>query len=84
MTGEVAWRDRSVGKGSVIYADGHLYCCGEDGVIGLVEATPEGYREKSRFEIPKGDSPPGPTLVIAGGKLYVREQDHLYCYNIKR
>jgi outer membrane protein assembly factor BamB len=83
-TGEVAWRDRGVGKGSVIYAEGRLYCRGENGAIGLVEATPAGYREKGRFEIPKGDFPTWSTLVISGGKLYVREQDDLYCFNIKR
>jgi hypothetical protein len=84
QTGQVAWRDRSVGKGSLIYADGHLYCLGEDGVVGLVEATPAGYREKSRFEIPKGGFPTWSQPVIAGGKLYLREQDNLYCYNIKQ
>jgi len=84
QTGEVAWRDRSVGKGSLIYADRHLYCLGEEGVVGLVEATPAAYREKSRFEIPKGGFPTWSQPVIANGKLYLREQDNLYCYNIKR
>jgi len=84
QTGEVAWRNRSVGKGSLIYAEGHLYCLGEDGVVGLVEATPAEYREKSRFEIPKGGYPTWSQPVIANGKLYLREQDNLYCYNIKK
>ena len=82
-TGEVAWRDRSVGKGSLIYAEGHLYCLGEGGVIGLVEATPTAYKEKSRFQIPRGSYPSWAPLVIADGRLYVREQDSLYCYDIK-
>ena len=84
QTGEVAWHDRSVGKGSLIYADGHLYCLGEDGVMGLVEATPAGYHEKSRFEIPHGGLPTWSQPVIANGKLYLREQDNLFCYNIKK
>jgi outer membrane protein assembly factor BamB len=84
QTGSVAWRDRSVGKGSLIYADGHLYCIGEDGVIGLVEATPAGYREKSRFEIAKGAFPFWSQPVIANGKLYLRDQDRLFCYHIGR
>lgn len=83
-TGEVAWRDRSVGKGSLIYADRHLYALGEDGVMGLVEPNPEGYREISRFEIPKGGYPTWSQPVIANGKLYLREQDNLYCYNVKK
>ena len=84
LTGAVAWRDRSVGKGSVTYADRHLYALSEDGVAGLIEATPAGYKEKSRFEISKGNFPTWTPPVIANGKLYLREQDNLYCYNIKR
>ena len=48
-TGKMMWRDRSVGKGSVTFADGHLYIQGENNVFGLAEATPSGYREKGRF-----------------------------------
>ena len=50
-TGKVMWRDRSVGKGSVAYADGRLYVLSEDNVVGLVEASPKGYRETGRFSI---------------------------------
>jgi outer membrane protein assembly factor BamB len=84
MMGQVAWRDRSVGKGSVAYADRHLYVFGENGTMALVEANPGAYREKSRFEIARGDYPTWTPPVIANGKLYLREQDNLYCYNIKR
>jgi outer membrane protein assembly factor BamB len=51
---------------------------------GWWEATPAGYKEKARFEIAKDDFPTWSTLVIANGKLYLREQDSLYCFNIKR
>ena len=84
LTGDVAWRDRSVGKGNCIYADGRLYCMGEDGVVGLIDPTPAGYKEVSRFEIPRGNNPTWTPPVIANGRLYLREQDNLYCYNIKR
>jgi len=84
QTGDVAWRDRSVGKGSLIYADGRLYVLGEEGKIALVEATPAGYREISRFEIPHGGLPTWSQPVIADGKLYVRDQDNLFCFNIKK
>jgi outer membrane protein assembly factor BamB len=83
LTGEVAWRDRSVGKGSVIYADGHLYCLGENGAVALVEATPEAYREKSRFQIARGEFPIWSVPIIANGKLYIRDQDTLYSYDIR-
>jgi len=84
LTGEVAWRNRSVGKGSVAYAENKIYALSEDGVVGLIEATPRGYEEKSRFEINKGSYPTWTQPVIANGRLYLREQDNLYCYNIKR
>ena len=84
LTGEVAWKHRGVGKGSCIFAEGNLYCQSEDGVIGLVEATPEAYKEKSRFRIPSGYYPSWTPPVISNGKLYLREQDNLYCYDIKR
>ena len=83
-TGQVAWRDRSVGKGSVTYADGMLYLLSEDGVLGLAEATPAGYKEKSRFQISRGSFPTWVSPVISGGRLYLREQDNLYCYDIKK
>jgi len=84
LTGEVAWRNRSVGKGSVTYAEGKLYALSEDGVVGLVDATPDAYKERSRFQIHQGSYPTWTPPVIANGKLYLREQDNLYCFNIKK
>ena len=81
-TGEVAWKDRAVGKGQVIAADGLLYLLSEDGVVGLAEATPDGYRERSRFSIPRGRYPTWALPVVANGRLYLREQDTLYAYDI--
>src|SRR5262249_29606139 len=51
-TGKIAWEDRSVGKGSVTYADGNLYVRGENGKVALVEANPNKYVEKGRFDQP--------------------------------
>ncbi len=82
-TGKVAWKNRSVGKGSVAYADKMLYLLGEEGVVGLAEATPDGYKEISRFTISKGSLPTWSPPVIADGKLYLRDQDHLVSYDIK-
>jgi outer membrane protein assembly factor BamB len=83
-TGQVAWKDRSVGKGNCIYADGRLYCQGEGGVVGLIEPAPAAYKEISRFEINRGSYPTWTPPAIAEGKLYLREQDTIYCYDIKR
>ena len=82
-TGTVAWRDRSVGKGSVTYADGRLYLQSENNVFGLAEATSTGYREKGRFEIPDKGLPSWAHPVISDGRLYVRNQDTLIAYDIK-
>jgi len=82
-TGEIAWRDRSVGKGSLVYADGNLYCLSENGVVGLVEATPTGYKEKGRFRIQQGNLPTWAHPVVAGGRLYLRDQDTIYAYDVR-
>ena len=82
-TGKRMWRDRSVGKGAVTYADGHLYLQSENNVVGLAEATPTGYREKGRFTIPDKGYPSWAHPVISDGRLYVRNQDSLTAYDIK-
>ena len=82
-TGEVAWRDRSVGKGSVIVADDRLYLFSEGGVVGLAEPSPAGYREHGRFRIQTGSLPTWSHPVVANGHLYLRDQDTIYAYNIR-
>jgi outer membrane protein assembly factor BamB len=82
-TGKMMWRDRSVGKGSVIFADGNLYIQSENSIFGLVEATPSGYREKGRFRIPDKGLPSWAHPAISDGLLYVRNQDTVLVYDIK-
>jgi outer membrane protein assembly factor BamB len=82
-TGQVHWRNRSVGKGSLTYADGMLYLLGEAQVMGLAEASPEAYRETGRFSIEDRGLPSWAHPVVCGGKLYIRNQDSLSCYNIR-
>jgi outer membrane protein assembly factor BamB len=82
-TGNLMWRDRSVGKGSVTFADGSLYIQSENNVVGLAEATPSGYREKGRFNIPDKGLPSWAHPVVSDGRLYVRNQDTLLVYDIK-
>jgi outer membrane protein assembly factor BamB len=82
-TGKLLWKDRSVGKGSVIYAEKHLYAIGEDGVVGLIDASPAAYKEVSRFEFKKGSLPSWSPLVISDGHMYLRDQDNLTSYDIK-
>ncbi len=81
-TGEVAWKDRAVGKGQVISAEGLLYLLSEDGVVGLAEATPQAYQEISRFEIGRGNYPTWTLPVIANGRMILRDQDKVLAYGI--
>jgi outer membrane protein assembly factor BamB len=82
-TGKMMWRDRSVGKGSLTYADGNLYLLSENNVAGLAEATSAGYREKGRFQIPDRGLPSWAHPVVSGGRLYLRNQNALAAYDVK-
>jgi hypothetical protein len=82
-TGKQMWRDRSVGKGSLTYADGNLYLQGENNIVGLAEASPSGYKEKGRFTIADQGLPSWAHPVVSGGRLYVRNQSTLTAYDIK-
>jgi len=92
ITGKVKWQDKSIGWASVAYADGHLYLHGISGELALVEASPEGYREKGRFTPPAqpkkkqaGPFPEGAFAypVIANGRLYIRDLGTLWAFDIK-
>jgi outer membrane protein assembly factor BamB len=82
MTGEMPWRDKSVVKGSVIAVDGMLYCLGERYQMALVEATPEGHRERGRFKIEDLGKPSWAHPVVANGRLYIRNQHRLTAYDV--
>ncbi|MEK6299644.1 MAG: PQQ-binding-like beta-propeller repeat protein [Acidobacteriota bacterium] len=82
-TGKTMWRDRSVGKGTLTYADGQLFLLSENNVVGLAEASPTGYREKGRFQIADQGLPSWAHPVVCAGKLYIRNQGTLACYDVK-
>ncbi|MBV9122112.1 MAG: PQQ-like beta-propeller repeat protein, partial [Planctomycetes bacterium] len=84
QTGQVMWDTRRARKGSVALADGRLYYRTEDGTMLLIELNPKQYVEHGRFEQPdRSDASAWPHPVIANGKLYLRDQDVLLCYNVK-
>jgi outer membrane protein assembly factor BamB len=87
-TGKVAWggdiRNAGTGSAAVTYADGHLYFRYQNGVVILIEATPAGYKEKGSFTIPDVNNPSWPAPVVSGGRLYLREQDTLYAYDVRK
>ncbi len=83
--GKSVWAARGSGSGkaAATYADGHLYVRWADGTVALVEANPKAYAEKGHFELPEARNSMGATFpVVAGGRLYVRDNDRLYCYDV--
>ncbi len=82
-TGQVAWRDRSVGKGSLVFADDRLYLYSEGGTVALAEANPAAYREHGRFQIRSGNLPTWSHPVVSTGKLFLRDQDVIYAYDVR-
>lgn len=85
LTGEVKWgpvRNEGQGSAAITYADGKIFFRYQNGVMILIEANPEEYREKGSFQIPDVRNPSWAHPVIANGKLYLREQDNLFSYDI--
>lgn len=88
-TGQVKWEERALGASSLCVADGRLYLHGENGDVALVEPSTEGYREKGRFtppDRPKRSSPMEQAWAypaLANGCLYLRDQQMLWCYDVK-
>ena len=80
--GEEMWADRSVGKGSLIAAQEHLFILGEQGDVAMAKATPEGYQELGRMKVLdyKSWTPP----ALAGGRLYVRDQRQIACLDLRK
>lgn len=83
LTGKIMWQHRSIGKGSLVVADGMLYLQSERNQVALAEATPEGYRERGRFRIPSRGRPSWAHPVVAGGRLYIRDQGYLTAYDVR-
>ncbi len=91
-TGAQVWAERKeLGKGAIACADGMLYCLDEGkGTLVLAEASPKGWTEHGRLTLdPQSTirSPDGRIWthpVIANGRLYLRDQDLIYCFDVKK
>jgi outer membrane protein assembly factor BamB len=83
-TGKELWRTRKAPKGSVALADGRLYYRAENGIMLLIEPNSKEYVERGRFRQPdRSREQAWPHPVIANGKMYIRDQDVLHCYDVK-
>jgi len=83
-TGRFTHSCPGIGRASLCYADGMLYLLNHHGKAALVKANTKAFDIVSSFEIPKqGRGPTWAHPVVAGGRLYIRHGDFLYCYDIK-
>lgn len=91
-SGEMVWNERrKLGKGCLTFADGRFYLLDErSGMVALIEASSEGYKEHGRFKLePQSEqrSPSGAIWthpVVANGRLYLRDQEFICCYDVKQ
>ena len=87
-TGKVMWKrkgndDRGEKSAAVTYADGRLYFHYVNGPVSLVKASPDAYEEVGSFQAPKRSGPSRAHPVVSDGRLYLREGDMLYCYDVR-
>jgi outer membrane protein assembly factor BamB len=89
-SGEVKWADKSLGKGAIHCADGMFYLLEESsGVVALVEASSQAWSEASRFKIDpqttqrKPDGKVWTHPVVSNGRLYLRDQELIHCYEVR-
>ncbi len=90
-SGELAWSERKVPTGSVTYADGKLFCYSEgDGTLHLLEANPAACTILSKAKIPMSSANRKPSgkiwtpPVVSGGRLFVRDQELIFCFDVKQ
>ena len=84
-TGKVLWSSRRAPKGSLVLADGRLYYRAEDGNLLLIKPSSKEYIERGRFRQPdRSEEQAWPHPVIANGRMYIRDQDVLLCYDVKK
>jgi outer membrane protein assembly factor BamB len=88
-SGELKWEESALGPAALCFAGGRLYLHGENGEVGLVEPSPEGYREKGRFTPPnrpkrsEAMEKSWAYPVVAHGRFYLRDHAMLWCYDVR-
>jgi outer membrane protein assembly factor BamB len=83
-TGKLAWEAPGVGKGgSVVFADGMLYCYSEDGKVGMMKASAAKCEVVSSFDVTQGEGSHWAHLAVSNGRLFLRHGNALMCYDLK-
>jgi outer membrane protein assembly factor BamB/protein-L-isoaspartate O-methyltransferase len=74
----------SKGRCAMTYADGHLYVLSSEGTISLLKVTDDQLLARSQIQFPEHESALGASNpVIAGGRLWLRNDDRLFCYDLR-
>ena len=85
-SGKAAWggRIRPEGNGSaaITCVDGQVIFRYQDGKLALIEATPKGHKLNGTFKPEYQEDKSWSHPVVVDGKLYLREQDRLMCYDV--
>jgi len=82
-TGAVLWNEKAVGKGSLCWADGMLYLFGErGGAAALGTCSTDGLEIRGEVSV-AGEGPSWAHPVVIGGRLYLRYDTNLYCFDVK-
>ncbi len=91
MSGEMVWNEKKAfRKGAIACADGQFYLLEEStGNVVLIDVSSKGWKERGRFQLSPQTTQRSPSgkvwthPVISNGKLYLRDQEILYCFDIK-
>ena len=84
-TGKEMWKERSAGKGSIVVVDNKIILRAESGPIALVELNPNAYKQISKFSQPdRSRARAWPHPVVSNGVLYIRDQDILLAYDLRK
>ena len=85
-TGQTRWEQKVSDRGSLIFVDGHFINLGENGLVTLFKASPDGYIEVEKIDGKEsGISPSYPAWtapVISHGLLYLRGKHEIICYDL--
>ncbi len=81
-TGRELYAEKIAGNGNIVFADGMLYCYGDNGEVCLVKPTETGFSKVSSFKVPYGANQHWAHLVVSGKKLYVRHGTSLMVYSL--
>jgi outer membrane protein assembly factor BamB len=89
-TGKTIWESTRPPVGSLLAADGFLYCVSQDGgTVSLIEATPRAMKVNGQFPLPEQSRLRRKSAglwthpVLADGKFYLRDQELVFCYVVK-